>query len=98
MHEIKYALQNLIDEITDQLNDEISNYDFNKISNQIYFLNLLTHKVVVFDRDEDKYFKNPLKNNKMVDRQEKTEPVYLPLNELDIFLSYDCFRIIICGD
>lgn len=98
--EIKSRLDDLIHDLEDAKVEGFCN-DLDKyktLADYIYYLNLLTHKVIIYDRDEDKFFKNPLEDAKQVSEQSKAEPVYLPLDKLEMFNTYTCFRIIVVGD
>lgn len=101
MMDIKSKIDDLIHDLEDAkvegfCYDDL--YKYNTLSDYIYYLNLLTHKVIIYDRDEDKFFKNPLESAKQVSEPSKAEPVYLPLDKLEMFNAYTCFRIIAVGD
>ena len=101
MIEIKSKINDLIYDLDEAR--ERSSYDgdtcgYETLSDYIYYLNLLTHKVIIYDKDEDKFFKNPLEDAKQVSEQSQAEPVYLPLDKLEMFNTYTCFKIIVVGD
>lgn len=101
MMEIKSRLEDLIYDLTEAkvvgfCDDDLHKYK--TLADYIYYLNLLTHKVIVYDKDEDKFFKNPLEDAKQVSEQSQAEPVYLPLDKLEMFNTYTCFKIIVVGD
>lgn len=101
MMEIKSKIDDLISDLTDAkvegfCYDDV--YKYKTLSDYIYYLNLLTRKVIIYDKDEDKFFKNPLEDAKQVSEQSEAEPVYLPLDKLEMFNTYTCFRIIVVGD
>lgn len=100
MMEIKSRLEDLISDLTETemvgFCDDLDKYK--TLADYIYYLNLLTHKVIIYDKDEDKFFKNPLEDAKQVSEQSQVEPVYLPLDKLEMFNAYTCFKIIVVGD
>lgn len=104
MIEIKSKLNDLIymlaeaREVMDLVHEDVFGESSGELSDYIYYLNLLTNKVIVYDKDEDKFFKNPLESAEQVSEQSKAEPVYLPLDKLEMFNTYTCFKIIVVGD
>lgn len=99
--EIKSKIDDLIYDLANAkvegfCGDDLDKY--NTLSDYIYYLSLLTHKVIIYDKDEDKFFKNPLEDAKQVSEQSQVEPVYLPLDKLEMFNTYTCFKIIAVGD
>ena len=103
MIEIKSKINDLIymlteaREATDLGHENVFGESSGELSDYIYYLNLLTHKVIIYDKDEDKFFKNPLEDAKQVSEQSQAEPVYLPFDKLEMFSIYTCFKIIIVG-
>lgn len=101
MMEIKSKIDDLLYDLAEarvrsDYDDDLHKYK--TLSDYIYYLNLLTRKVIIYDKDEDKFFKNPLEDAKQVSEQSQAEPVYLPLDKLELFNTYTCFRIIVVGD
>lgn len=104
MIEIKSKLNDLIYTLAearkamDLVHEDVFDVSSSELSDYIYYLNLLTHKVIIYDKDEDKFFKNPLEDAKQVSEQSQAEPVYLPLDKLEMFNTYTCFKIIVVGE